>query len=184
MLTVALVCVPGGIYDNSHVHRIISQIEKHLTIPHVFDVLRSSDKPGWWAKIDLFKPGRFSGRVLYLDLDTTVVGSLDDLVGFDAPFVAIQDYQYPIRINSSVMSWDAGVADHIYTEFVPNAFDTIGKTHGDQDWIHQHIAAARFPKRWCPSYRAHVLPTGKVPKDARIIVFHGRPKPWEMEELT
>ena len=35
--------------------------------------------PGWWAKINLFAPGMFDGPVLYFDLDTMPVGTLDGL---------------------------------------------------------------------------------------------------------
>ena len=180
LLTVALVCVPGGIYNQWHVDRLVSQIEKHLTIPHEFYVIRESNKPSWWAKVDLSEPGRFSGRVLYLDLDVKVVGDLDDLACIDAPFAAIKDYQYPMTINSSVMTWDAGVSDHVFTEFTPSV---MKRFRGDQNWINNRIPwARRFPREWCVSYKATVRPLGRVPADARVIVYHGEPKPWSLEE--
>ncbi len=151
----------------------------NLNQPYRFVCIEGSDKPGWWAKIDLFTPGLFTGRVLYLDLDVTVVGNLDDLANQDAPFVAIADYQHPLTINSSVMAWDAGAGDAIYTDFTP---DVMSRLHGDQNWIHEKVFAERFPRRWCPSYRAHVQPTGKVPDDARVIVYHGQPKSWDLPE--
>lgn len=175
MLTVALVCVPGGIYNQEHVYRLIEQVQDHLTIPHCFYILASSDKPGWWAKVDLFEPGVFKDRVLYLDLDTTIVGSLDDIVNIDASFAAIKDYQYPMTLNSSVMVWDAGAGDIIFNDFTP---EVMKKYRGDQNWIYNRIPAARrFPGDWCVSYR---LTKGRVPKDARIIIYHGSPKPWDI----
>ena len=187
-------------YLPKHARRLHEMVAKHLKQPFRFVCLTNiasvhlpffdtqpigHDWPGWWSKISLFQPGRFEGRVLYLDLDVTVVGSLDDLADFPESFIAIQDYAHPIRINSSVMVWDAGVADHVYLKFL-EAVETFGasspmeKMHGDQNWIHAHIHAARFPKRWCPSYKAHVLPAGEVPEDARVVVFHGLPKPWDL----
>jgi alpha-N-acetylglucosamine transferase len=134
--------------------------------------------PGWWSKIDLFQPGRFKGRVLYLDLDVTVVGALDDLVDYPYPFCAIRDYQYPLQINSSVMAWDAGMADCVYNDFTRGVMERL---HGDQNFIHEKMSTTTFPKQWCPSYKKHVLPSGKVSKDARVIVYHGSPRPWEVE---
>jgi len=204
MLTVASVLWQGEIKDSvyhpEHVARLREQVARHLSQPHRFVCLSNvalpegiermsafQDWPGWWQKICCFQPGRFEGRVLYLDLDVTVVGQLDDLADFPESFVAIQDYAHPIRINSSVMAWDAGVADHVYLKFL-EAVETSGgtspmeKMHGDQNWIHAHIHSARFPKRWVPSYKAHVLPAGKVPEDARVCVYHGEPKPWSLPD--
>jgi len=182
MLTVAMVCVPGGEYDRTHVRRLAIQVGKHLGRPFTLQSIVKSDKPGWWAKIDLFQPGRFRGRVLYLDLDTTVVGSLVDIVDFPHPFACIKDYQHPLTMNSSVMVWDAGEGDAIYNNFRPAVMKQF---HGDQGYIsHTMPGAARFPAPWCVSYRQSVQSTGIVPDDARVVVWHGQPKPWTLEELT
>jgi hypothetical protein len=178
-VTVACVFSKGPTYNRSHVDRLEGMVALHMSQPYKFVCIDDSPFPGWWAKISLFEPGRFRGRVLYLDLDTTVIGSLYDLVNYPYPFCAIRDYQYSLQINSSVMAFDAGVADSVYEDFTPDVMDRL---HGDQNWIHEKVSdATAFPKRWCPSYKAHVLPTGKVPKDARVIVYHGQPKPWELD---
>ena len=177
-LTVACVLSPGPTYNRSHVDRLEGMVARHMNQPYRFVCADDSPFPGWWSKVSLFEPGRFNGRVLYLDLDVTVVGPLDDLADYPYPFCAIRDYQYPLQINSSVMAWDAGAADCVYNDFPPEA---MKRFHGDQDWIHSKMNATTFPKRWCPSYKAHVLPTGKVPKDAKVIVYHGSPKPWEVD---
>lgn len=179
MLTVACVCVPGGIYHEGHVERLRQMVERHLSLPFSFEVIRESPFPGWWAKVSLFEPRRFFGRVLYLDLDVTVVGSLNDLAELRAaPIYAISDYQRPLTVNSSVMVWRAGHADAVYTRFTP---DVMGRLHGDQDWINECVRPARFPRRWCPSFKRDVQPAGRVPTDARVVVFHGKPKPWEVD---
>lgn len=54
-----------------------------------------------------------AGRVLYLDLDTVITGSLDDLAGYSGPFAALSvedmaNERRPDGLNSSVMCWDAG----------------------------------------------------------------------------
>lgn len=53
-----------------------------------------------------------AGRVLYLDLDTVVVGSLGDVAGYSGTFAALSvegmaNELRPTGLNSSVMSWDA-----------------------------------------------------------------------------
>ena len=168
---------PKRTYDVTHVARLEDMVDKNLKQPYRFECVDDSPYPDWWAKVSLGEPGRFKGRVLYLDLDVTVVGNLDDLADYPYPFAAIKDYQFPLTINSSVMSWDAGAMDSVFADFTPEVMERL---HGDQNWIHEKVPAFHFPRAWCPSYKAHVLPTGKVPDDARVIIFHGRPKPWEV----
>ena len=177
-LTVACVLSPGPTYNRSHVDRLEGMVSQHMLQRYQFVCVDDSPLLGWWSKIILFQPKRFNGRVLYLDLDVTVVGALDALADYPYPFTAIRDYQYPLQINSSVIAWDAGYADIVYNDFTPEVMERL---HGDQNWIHEKVNAVTFPKRWCPSYKAHVLPTGKVPNDAKVIVYHGKPKPWEVD---
>jgi len=143
--------------------------------PFEFTCIDDSPYPGYWAKISLFEPGRFKGRVLYFDLDTTLVQGIDDIINFPWPFGIINDWNLP-GVNSSVMVWDAGAADHLYTKFKPEVMERL---HGDQNWISEKmLSAVRFPKDWCVSYKKHVRPTGKIPKDAKVICYHGNPRPW------
>lgn len=186
MLTVAAVCVPGGIYNLSHVERLFTQVRQHLSIPFKEHVITESDKPGWFSKVDLFKPKRFSGRVLYLDLDSTVIGSLDDLAMIPVPFAIIKNFKEikepdKARFNSSVISWDAGSADHLYTNFTPSVMDRL---NGDQDWISEQIPYAdTFHKNWCVSYKVRrYAKLNTMPKDARVVCYHGQPKPFDLPD--
>lgn len=155
-------------------------VTQHLKQPHRFVCLEDSIFPGWWAKLSLFEPGRFSGRVLYFDLDVTITGSLDELADTPGSFIVCRDWGR-FGYNSSVMCWDAGIADHLYTDFVPISDSVMNKLHGDQDWITlKKPDAAKFSKGWCYSYKLG-LKTG-FPKDMKVCVYHGFPKPWDSPE--
>jgi len=179
MLTV--VCVlSGGSYDDSHVKRLRQQLIGRISEPFSFYCLNDSPYEGWWAKISLFEPGRFKGRILYLDLDVSIVGNLDEIVNFPAPFGSIRDWLNPNTINSSVMVWDAGYADLIYKQFKYEERDRW--PGGDQHFISANfLSIAKFPPEWCVSYKYHVRETGKVPKGAKVVVYHGQPKPWDLK---
>ena len=180
MLTVACVLSngPKRSYNEEHVQRLHRMVKENLDQPFHFACVQDSPWLGWWAKISLFEPGRFKGRVLYLDLDVTITGRLDDLADFDASFAICRDFT-TLGFNSSVMVWDAGVGDHIYTAFDESV---IGRLHGDQDWIQEAIPHARvFPRRWCVSYKNSRL-AGGVPKGMRVLVYHGQPKPWDLDD--
>lgn len=186
-LTVACVLSPPEpgkptVYTPEHVERLREQVAQHLDRPYDFVVVDDASRPGWWAKLDLFRPGCFRGRVLYLDLDVTVVGSLDPLVDFEAGFAAPRDPSY-LGINSSVMVWDA---DAPGLERIWYDFDLdwgMQRRGGDQRWIwhctHGLHYARTFPPRWCQSYKLG-LHTGYWPSDMRVVYFHGRPKPWDV----
>lgn len=179
MLTVACVLSEGPkrVYDRSHVDRLAGMVKRHMAQDYRFVCVDDSPFPGWWAKISLFEPGRFKGRVLYFDLDVTAVDALDDLANYPAPFVAIKDYIRP-TINPSVMAWDAGTMDSIYTNFTSSVMDRLS---GDQDWISEQMPDAEtFPDEWCVSYRKSVKKFKHVPVGAKVVVFHGFPKPWEV----
>ncbi len=178
MLTVACVLSEGPkrAYTRDHVARLSQMVNAHVTQPYRFVCVDDSPFPGWWAKISLFKPGLFTGRVLYLDLDVTVVSSLDQIANHPSSFAAIKDWQRP-TINSSVMAWDGGVMDSIYTNFTPSVMDRLA---GDQDWISEQMPDAEtFPAKWCPSYRQSIRKFG-VNAETKVVVFHGFPKPWEV----
>lgn len=183
MLTVACVCV-GEKYPPAYVQVLRAMVARHLALPHDFVCL--TDRPeafdglgcirveprGWWSKIELFKPGRFPWRVLYLDLDVVVTGSLADLAARDG---IIDDWNLP-GFNSSVMSWRAGDRDGIFLRWSPADMRRLA---GDQDWINETAPDwPTWPAEWCVSYRRHAIEG--PPKGARVVCLHGAPKPHEL----
>ena len=157
------------------------QVKQYIHQSYLFTCITQSDKPGYWSKIDLFQPGRFKGRVLYLDLDVTVKGNLDDLADYPAPFVIVKD-AFRFGFNSSVMAWDAGVADHVYTDWIKSGKPEV--KGGDQSWITQVMPSAHlFPRPWIQSFKHACLKGGFQP-DLRVCIFHGWPKPWELAEYV
>ncbi len=156
-------------------------VAANMKQPYRFTCLDDSPFSWYWAKISLFEPGRFKGRVLYLDLDVTIKRNLDDLADYPAPFAVMKD-AFRFGFNSSTMAWDAGVADHIYTDWL-----AAGKPEvkgGDQSWLNQTMPSAHlFPRQWVQSFKRSVLNGGFLP-DLRVIVFHGWPRPWELAEYA
>jgi len=170
-----VVCVlseAGKKYDYSHVERLRRQIK--LKQPYRFTCLDDSPYPSWWSKISLFEPGRFTGRVLYLDLDVEIVDYLDEIADYPAPFAAVRDYLNKSLINSSVMSWNAGEQDHIYTKF---KLEFMDKFPGDQEYINSVSIISKFPKKWFPSYRYDC--SQGTPSGAKAVIYHGAIKPWD-----
>ena len=205
MLTVACVLAKGDKtgpdagperFRQVHVERLKDMVERFLDRDHrfvcltnmpriegVIDIPLSHRWAGWWSKIELFRPGLFNDRVLYFDLDVTIVGKLDEIVYKWPAFWALRNYQN-IGLNSSVMMWDPPAGENIYKNFVYRQRDKI--RGGDQKWISAQMPEAMcFSRLWFPSYKHHVLPNGgRVNKEAKAVIFHGRPRPWEIENGT
>ena len=163
-------------------------VSEHMSQPYKFVCVDDSPFLGWWAKVSLFEPGRFSGRVLYLDLDVTVIGSLDDLANLPATFAIVENFKEikepnKAKFNSSVMSWDAehDSINRLFTEFNQSVMDRL---NGDQDWISEQLPnVTTFQKDWCVSYKVRrFLKLRTMPKDARVVCYHGKPKPFDMPD--
>lgn len=185
-LTVACVLSPGPTYNRSHVDRLKNMVAQHMSQPYKFVCVDDSPFPGWWAKVSLFQPGRFTGRVMYLDLDTTVIGSLDDLANINAMFSIVKNFKEikepnKARFNSSVMAWDADAVTDLFTNFDQSVMDRL---NGDQDWISEQLPnVPTFPKDWCVSYKVRrYLNLKTIPKDARVVCYHGKPKPFYLPD--
>lgn len=175
-------------YRPEHVSRLRDMVARHLTVPHRVVCLSNwpvpceriplvTSREGWWAKTELLRPDLFTGRVLYLDLDVTIIDNIDEIAAYPGQFVTLRDW-LTLGFNSSVMLWDAGIADHLYRDLT---LADMNRLHGDQDWLTERFpSAATFPRSWVVSYKANVRPKGRVPDGAKVIVWHGVPKPWQL----
>ena len=78
-------------YDASWVEKLHNSVKRNISIPFKFICLSDCEVPcdrieldmtddGFWSKMQLFKPGQFIGPVLYIDLDTVVCNTIDDIL--------------------------------------------------------------------------------------------------------
>jgi uncharacterized Rossmann fold enzyme len=180
---ITVACVKWGTkYGAEYVNILRAMVAKNLKREHDFVCL--TDDPagidkgieiiplpegleGWWNKLYLFS-GILTGKILYLDLDVCITGSLDELV---TKHGIIHDWNLP-SYNSSVMVWRHGEHNNIWNDFTP---DVSERLHGDQDWISELGGWPLLPHHWCVSYRLHA--TDWPPAGAKIVCFHGDPKP-------
>lgn len=150
--------------------------------------------PGWWAKLELFRPDLGLGeRILGFDLDTVVIGSLAEIAA--APtFTLLSDFYHLGLPASGVMMLDRGARARVWAEFMtdPDAhmtrcepFDAAG-VRGDGKFIGEvfGLRAARWQEvvpGQIVSWKVHCKATGRAPDGARVVCFHGRPRPRETE---
>lgn len=197
MITVACVLRSGGDYAPEHVWALQRGVDKHLQAPHVFRVLTDYEGfgaesiplqaalPGWWSKLELFRPAAFSGRVLYFDLDTMLVGAIDDLAGYWGRFAMLEDFFKPGAGQSGVMVWTpCAETEAIWRGFSVDPVRNMRafKNGGDGSFIDAYVDSAALLQRIFPgqivSYKQCIFPSDVVPDGARVVCFHGYPRPW------
>lgn len=198
MITVCCVWVKANVpYDVKYVTKLHGMVSRHLSRPFRFVCL--TDQPrvllrrvepiqiepyrglfGWWSKVHLFNNAHgFSGRMLYLDLDTLIVSALEPIVDYPSQFALVphagtfqgrDGLQVVKMFNSSVMAWDAGTQDHIYENFVPTK--TAKRLFGDQDHIGEQCPFAdKMPLEWFPRL-SELTRDGslRIPPEAKVIL--------------
>lgn len=175
MVTVACVQVDNYLgRGTEYVTNLSAMVARNLSVPFEF-VCLSPDIPGWWAKTALFKPGTFTGRILYLDLDTVVTGSLDELVEYKG-LLHLDRWGWTTKTyGTGVMVWDAGEHAEIWELFNP---DVPNQFRGDQDFVTSLGGWDALPDGMNVSYRYHAK--NGPPHGAVTVSMHGRPKPHEV----
>lgn len=197
-----VVCVNTGDYlgrGREYVAGLRAEVGRHLARPHVFTVVTDDDPEaypgcrviaarfgGWWEKIRLFEPGLFRGRVMFLDLDTFILGGIGHIADYDGPFATLHDFWRPHGLGPAVMLFDPEWARFIWDDWAAAGFPREN-ARGDQAWIEDrrqgrmrktaHILQDLHPGE-IVSYKTHCL--DGPPPDARIVCFHGVPRPHEV----
>lgn len=201
MLAVWCLCV-GDKYPDYYAQRLKRTVQENLTLEHNFMCISDheidgvttirpiNDLPGWWGKVNLFSFEVSDRLNLYLDLDVVITGSLDDLVTKyrNSPCAMPLNWAQSGHggCQSSVMLWSKNYnTEQVYSLFDPAIahwppVNQPGTLWGDQEWITQlrdtdKIQVNPINADWVKSYKYHCR--DGLPDDCRIVVFHGEPKP-------
>ena len=180
-------------------------------IKHVLEPWTDADAPAkaWWYKMQLFNSAHFAGNLLYLDLDVVVARELNFVRDCDPQRLwGIRDFKYlqgrqAPTINSSMMWWNVQQFDWVWKQFCRESPSTVARRFpGDQDYITHSIPVQQrqfFEDRYFESYRWQCLDGGydfrrrqyakpgagvQIAGDTAVVVFHGSPKPHEVQDPT
>lgn len=209
MTSIVCVWVHGHVpFTSEYVIRLASMVKRHMDRPYRFVCL--CDKPfllarnsgieriqipkpekgmfGWWSKLQVFSDAHgFTGRMLYLDLDTLVMQSLAPILDYPSPFALVPHggtfrsrggLKVLDRFNSSVMVWDAGVNHRLWDDWRPEVPKLLW---GDQDWISEQMPEAdTMPLEWFP--RVSALKETPPGPEAKVVLCK-KPKQTEAVKL-
>ena len=167
-----------------------------LPIPPLNLQLAPGQRDGAWKKLTTFEADLHGlrGTALFLDLDVVIVGSLDAFFEHPGDFLIIRDYDRfwrrgRITGNSSVYRFELGAHADVLGYFRDHLDEVQARYRNEQtylsDVLHKQGKLAYWPDGWCPSFKYHGIPAWPanywkapfVPRDARIMVFHGEVNP-------
>ena len=207
-LIVVCVCRSGGVYNEDYVTKLKNSVERNLSGEYRFVCLANSSVPceriplkhawpGWWSKIELFRPGLFKGTVLYIDLDNVIVGSLNNLIERSEKFYLMGAFSGKNRKSTAVMMW-TGEYPKIYEDMVENEKKLLQQANDnpksplEQKFIINQLKTCYGFKDdtsviqdmvGVVSYKHHCRGVANPPlKGVSIVSFHGIPKPHQVED--
>lgn len=167
---------------------------EHFPLPPV-PVVGDRNNRGWKKLGVLSRPlGDLSGQALYLDLDVVITGALDPFFEIDGAFRVIKDYKafryrHSYTGNTSAFRFEVGAHAGLLDEVAAMGERVLEDFRNEQEviswYMHREGLLQYWPRDWCPSYKhdcVPLLPMGWfkppfLPQGARVIVFHGDPKP-------
>lgn len=177
-LSVVCVLQKSKDYDTDYVEKLAGGVNKHLGVDLL--CIHENSSPGWWCKMALFAP-YIHGDVLYLDLDTLIVGDLSDIASVGC-LTMLSDFNVSDRLQSGVMYLPEKDRALVWDEWIKNPQAIMDKYRGwgDGGFIGDVLPHAARWQDILPgqvvSYKAHVR-KGLMTDDARVVCFHGQPKP-------
>jgi hypothetical protein len=219
-LTVACVYRSGGRhYSTRYVEVLRNMVKRNLTLPHRFVCLTDIEDvpceriplvagwPGFYSKIELYRPGLFKGPVLYFDLDTVIHGNIDALAhkATQSVFGCTSDPKGG-HFNSSVVSFtvdcspvfedfqktDAWIQrwhHHVWFTLRRVGLDgliALGSSYGDQGFTEAALCKRNVPVVHLDTALPGMFSTfnysagaGAEPASS-VCLMMGRPKPHEL----
>lgn len=208
----------GTKYGPDYVNRLFNMSRRNLTVP--FSFICYTDAPegldpaidarplpemGFddpeergWRKLALFKKDiDLEGRVLFLDLDTVIVGNIDDYFTLEGEVILIKHWRPSKKHGvgeTGVYRFDAGREADIYDNFINNISEVKSSYRHEQAYVGDYLSSrgrlSFWPEKWMPSFKYNCMRPfllglflePKLPAGAKMVVFHGNPTPSQAME--
>lgn len=211
-----IVCVKWGtMYGPEYVNRLYGMVARNITPPFRLVCLTDDAQgvrpevechplpelgvphpertKGKWRKQVLWGrevPG-LSGVALFIDLDSVIVGSLDDYftIGEPGDVYVARNWARPLERlgQTSVFRFPVGGNPQVLDDFRADPQGIADRYRYEQHYVTAAVkGGVKFwPENWTRHFRLHCLPpfplrylmSARLPRDARIVTFPGGPNP-------
>lgn len=208
-----IVCFKWGtLFGAEYVNKLYNSIQRNVTVPHNFICFTENpdgvecetrpflrDLPTWWYIIGLFnKEHNFTDRVLYMDLDTVITNNIDHIVSLDTDFAITEDFYRPKGLQTTFIMYKPEKYHYMYDKLMElNSSPPPHYMGGTNGFVEKFVPREQvtilqdiFPKEFI-SYKVHIRDKNRyrhnhIPGSldtAKVICFHGKPRPHEEKEL-
>lgn len=178
MKKVVLVLKRSKDYDYDYVDKLVDGLEQHCS-DFELDVIEDPPWPRWWSKMGMFSPD-VRGDFLYLDLDTVLVGNIDDL--FIGKLTVLTDLNVPGDMASGIMFVPEADREEIWRNWIADPDYHIRQQagHGDGGFLSQFWK--NKAARWQNEFPGRIVSfkndcKQEAPQGASVICYHGQPRP-------
>ena len=197
-------------YDVGDVNRLYLSIVRYSGRPFAFHCLTDSKSKSFhrcinviglkhrsWqtkqSKLEIFREGLGLERVVYFDLDTLIIRSILPMLSYDGDFMCLGDFGGHDYLASGILLFDAAKHHYLYESFRELKEDEretvykVGCGRGDQLFLAHNIKVVphtiqEYWPRLVISYNKSCKGNALPPKEAAIVVFHGKHKPKNARE--
>lgn len=194
----------GSKYGPDYVRKLRAAVSRNLSEPHEFKVctpqaedIHLTEMKGCFARLRMFDPAwqvangfQHGDRIVCMDLDLIVTGSLDGLFDREDPFTIMQgvNSSNPCPFNGSLWALTAGYRPDVWNEFSPELAAKVPfhSFPDDQAWFADMMPdAGKFgPEDGIYAFFKPGWPKGgALPKNARIVAFPGARDPSQFTHL-
>lgn len=193
----------GTKYPLEYVERLKAGVKRHLKQDFRFAVFAPEEqdeelKVGCLCRLRLFDPvwqkkhGIEPGdRIVNVDLDLIVTGSLDPVFDRDDPFLILigANSSNPCPYNGSIFSVIAGYRPDVWTDFTMAKAEAVKTAPfpDDQAWFAHKLPGAKGWKAGAERVYAFGKPGWPkgtaLPKDASVVAFPGHRDPSQFQHL-
>lgn len=153
---------------------------------------------GVWPKLALYAGDLHGlrGRCLFVDLDMVVMRGLDEMFERPGAFTGIdvgegwrpgREGTRPPELGTGAFAFDIGSQPQILDAFQADKAGAMARFRNEQDFVAAHAEGLAFwPAGWVISFKRWLrqpigldlmLPPKEPPDSAKIIAFHGDPRP-------
>lgn len=195
-LTIACVLKSGDGFSIDYVKKLKNMVARNTSLPHEFiclsdleidpSICRSLKLNNDFNKLELFKSGQIdSRRIIYFNLDIVILSNIDDLLSMNVNFISLRPWNRTNQLRgfcgTGLMSWrNDGQYSFIHDDFISGLWKKY--PHGEKEYIAKTLIIkghepAFFQDHFNGIYSYKRGCRISLPGNARIVCFHGRPKP-------
>lgn len=132
--------------------------------------------------------------VFFFDLDTTIVGNVDEVFEYDGYFAAIQPFNPKNKnkwLAGGILSFVNGSTEWMYNQVAKDPKGWAKESQGGKERLiliqfeqQSNVKFDRWqdilPQNYIISYKKTIQKGQRYPRDTRVICFHGNPRPHQL----